>query len=50
MKKVNLYVAITLWRAFRAGCIARGLSASGVVSNFMQIQVDLWANEKEEIG
>jgi hypothetical protein len=42
MTKINLYVALATWRAFRMACVARGTSASKEVERLMREQLTAW--------
>jgi hypothetical protein len=45
MRKVNLYLDNELWLAFRVASIMRKRSASAVIGQLMQAQLDQWAHE-----
>lgn len=47
MTRITLSVALETWRAFRAACISRGLTASKEIQRFMSQQLKAWQQTKK---
>jgi hypothetical protein len=47
-QRITLYVDAQTWRDFRAACVKRGRTASQVVSERMQEQVEAWARADQD--
>jgi hypothetical protein len=46
MIRANFYVAATLWKRFRKGCIDHNMSASRALTELMQQQLSAWCQEE----
>ena len=46
--RITLYLDGDRWRTFRAACVGRGRSASGVVESLVAEQLRAWAAESDQ--
>lgn len=48
--KATVSLSRTTWRAFRAACIRRGVSASSVIETAIDAVLEGWANNEQQQG